>query len=114
MATTEKRGLRVCLVGCGSMGRLHGESILRHSNLSSLSLCDVDPSPARELACELGVEWLPLAEALSSSMFDAFFIVTPPWRMWNNWYGSSRMELMCSVRNHWETTWHPSTPPCRH
>lgn len=78
MATTEKRGLRVCLVGCGSMGRLHGESILRHSNLSSLSLCDVDPSPARELACELGVEWLPLAEALSSSMFDAFFIVTPP------------------------------------
>ncbi len=59
------------------MGRIHGESILKHTNLSSLSLCDVDPSPARDLADELGVEWLPLAEALSSCMFDAFFVVTP-------------------------------------
>ncbi len=60
------------------MGRLHGESILRHSALSSLSLCDVDPSRARELAGKLGVQWLPLPEALDSSVFDAFFVVTPP------------------------------------
>ena len=59
------------------MGRLHGESILRHSNLSDLSLCDVDPLRARELAGELGAEWLPLSKALSSSKFDAFFVVTP-------------------------------------
>ena len=78
MTKAEKCGLSVCLVGCGNMGRLHGEAILRHSKLSSLSLCDIDPSPARKLADELGVEWLPLAEALSSSMFDAFFVVTPP------------------------------------
>ncbi len=78
MTTAEKRELRVCLVGCGSMGRLHGEAILRHSNVSSLSLCDIDPSTARALAGELGVAWLPLAQALSSSMFDAFFVVTPP------------------------------------
>ena len=60
------------------MGRLHGECILRHSALSSLSLCDVDPSRARELADTLGVQWLPLPEALDSSVFDAFFVVTPP------------------------------------
>ena len=60
------------------MGRLHGESILRHSALSSLSLCDVDPSRARELAGKLGVQWLPLPEALDSSVFDALFVVTPP------------------------------------
>ncbi len=77
MTPVEKRGLSVCLVGCGSMGRLHGESILRHSGVSGLSLCDADPSRARELAGELGGDWLPLDEALSSSMFDAFFVVTP-------------------------------------
>ena len=77
MTTVEKRGLSVCLVGCGGMGRLHGESILRHSNLSGLSVCDVDPSRAQKLAGELGAEWLPLTEALSSSTFDAFFVVTP-------------------------------------
>ena len=77
MTTVEKPGLSVCLVGCGGMGRLHGESILRHSNLSDLSLCDVDPVRAQELAGELGAEWLPLSEALSSSKFDAFFVVTP-------------------------------------
>ena len=77
MSPVEKRGLSVCLVGCGGMGRLHGQSILRHSNVSSLGLCDVDPSRARKLAGELGVEWLRLDEALSSIMFDAFFVVTP-------------------------------------
>ena len=50
MTKAEKCGLSVCLVGCGNMGRLHGEAILRHSKLSSLSLCDIDPSPARKLA----------------------------------------------------------------
>ena len=78
MTAAKKCALGVCLVGCGSMGRLHGESILRHSKVRSLSLCDAAPSRARELAGELGVEWLPLEEALSSSIFDAFFIATPP------------------------------------
>lgn len=77
MTTVENRGLRVCLLGCGGMGRFHAESILRHSNLSGLSLCDVDPSRAQELAGELGAEWLPLEVALSSNTFDAFFVVTP-------------------------------------
>ena len=77
MTAVEKRGLNVCLVGCGGMGRLHGESILRHSNLSGLSLCDADPLRAQKLAGELGAEWLPLAEALSSNTFDAYFVVTP-------------------------------------
>ena len=77
MNKAEKRRLRVCLVGCGSMGRIHGKSILRHANLSSLSLCDVDPSRARELAGELGANWLPLEDALAASGFDAFFVVTP-------------------------------------
>ncbi len=77
MTSVEKRGLNVCLVGCGGMGRLHGKSILRHSDVSGLSLCDVDPARARELAGELGAEWLPLDEALSSGKFDAFFVVTP-------------------------------------
>ena len=77
MTSVKEHGLSVCLVGCGSMGRLHGKSILSHSNVSGLSLCDVDPSRARELADELGVECLPLDEALSSIMFDAFFVVTP-------------------------------------
>lgn len=77
MPEAEKRRLSVCRVGCGSMGRLHGKAILGHANLSRISLCDADPSLARELAGAVGAQRLPLDETLSTGRFDAYFISTP-------------------------------------
>ena len=77
MTAAENRRLSICIVGCGSMGRLHGESVLRHAKQSRLSLCDVDPLRAREMASALGAQWLPLDEAFSAGVFDAYIISTP-------------------------------------
>ncbi len=60
------------------MGRFHARSILRHPCTSALTLCDADPSRARELSSDLAVEWSPLDESLDSGTFDAYFIVSPP------------------------------------
>ncbi len=78
MTPDENRRLRVCLAGCGNMGRLHGQAALRHPDLAELSLCDIDPGRSRGLADDLGVGWLPLDDALDSQDFDAFLVVTPP------------------------------------
>ena len=74
----DTRSLRICLVGAGSMGRVHANSILQHPGTASLTLCDADPGQAQALASELGVSSEGLDAALGSGAFDAYFIVSPP------------------------------------
>lgn len=70
--------LRVCLVGCGSMGQLHGKTILQHPDVKSLSVCDANLGLAKSFANDIDTDWMPVDDALGSDLFDAYFIVSPP------------------------------------
>lgn len=78
MADPSSPKLSVCLVGCGSMGQLHGKTILQHPDVKSLSVCDANLASAKSYANDIDTDWMPVEDALKSDSFDAYFIVSPP------------------------------------
>ena len=70
--------LRVGLLGCGAIGRLHLEIWRETAGASITAVCDGDFERARAHALAMGAEpFADLAELLSSSLVDAVDICTP-------------------------------------
>lgn len=72
--------VRICLIGCGRAGMVHGYNLktcIPHAQL--VTVADVDPLQAQGGAKELGVEhyFSSFAEALNVVEFDAVVITTP-------------------------------------
>ncbi len=74
--------IRVCLVGAGRAGMVHGQNFrwrVPHARL--VAVVDENPDRARQAADSLELEnagYTSLAEALAAVSFDAVVIVTPP------------------------------------
>ena len=46
--------LRLCLVGCGMIGRVHAQACQKHQDTIELYVCDADETRARALEDEFG------------------------------------------------------------
>ena len=71
-------GIRVLVVGCGSIGRRHAR-VLRQLGVANLALCDAEPQAVERARGEIGGApgYRSLEEALDDR-FDACFLCTPP------------------------------------
>lgn len=65
--------LRLCLIGCGHMGRLRAQAALCYAHPVSLVVADVAAQQAAALASQLGLSAIELGEALAGD-FDAVIL----------------------------------------
>lgn len=71
-------GVRVALVGCGRIARVH-RAYLRHiPEVQLIGACDVDSSAAQRFAAETGLRPFESLEALLSERPDVCHVLTPP------------------------------------
>jgi myo-inositol 2-dehydrogenase/D-chiro-inositol 1-dehydrogenase len=73
-------GIRLALVGCGQIGRLHAERIVADGRARIVALCDPLPANAARLQSEFAGNaslFADVAEMAQSSSFDAAVICTP-------------------------------------
>jgi myo-inositol 2-dehydrogenase / D-chiro-inositol 1-dehydrogenase len=70
--------VRVAVLGCGRIGRLHARNVARHPRAKLAAVYDVMGDAARQCAAELGVRSAGSVEELWSDRdVDAVFIATP-------------------------------------
>lgn len=77
-----KSSLRLCLLGCGHMGKLHARHLAEDPRVSQLTLCDANVEAAEALMAELASPILAtdtgsIDVALKSTDFDAYIIASP-------------------------------------
>lgn len=77
---TNKKTIRMGLIGCGGLGKQHARNMKAISGLELVALCDANAESAQALAAELGTD--PSVYACHKTMFsqerlDAVAIVTP-------------------------------------
>jgi myo-inositol 2-dehydrogenase/D-chiro-inositol 1-dehydrogenase len=69
--------LRIALLGCGRIGRMHAENIAAHPRTTLAGVYDVVPAVSTEVADRLGVRAFDSAEAIfASGDVDAVLIAT--------------------------------------
>jgi myo-inositol 2-dehydrogenase / D-chiro-inositol 1-dehydrogenase len=69
--------LQVGIVGVGRIGAFHAKALLSLDTVESITLADLDPGRAAELAVELGAHSAPTAETLVNAEIDALVIAAP-------------------------------------
>jgi len=77
---TDKKSVRMALIGCGGLGRRHGLNMNIIPGVELVALCDANAESAQALATELGTD--PSVYSCHQTMFekeelDAVAIVTP-------------------------------------
>ncbi len=71
-------GVKIAVLGCGRIGRMHARLIARHARAELMSVFDVVPAAAAETAAELGVRAVSSVEdALGEPGVEAVLIATP-------------------------------------
>lgn len=71
--------LRLCLVGCGMIGRVHAQACQKHQDTIELYLCDADETRARAFEDEFGAAGVigDFGQALSDGRIDAVDLCLP-------------------------------------
>jgi len=74
-----KEKLRLCLVGCGMIGRVHAQACQKHQDTIDLYVCDAEETRARALADEFGAAGVigDYGRVLSDSGIDAVDLCLP-------------------------------------
>lgn len=68
---------RTGIIGCGTMGTLHGKLLQQNPDVRIAGVADVDPSRAREAAALFGCTAHESVDALLASGLDLVFITVP-------------------------------------
>jgi predicted dehydrogenase len=71
--------LKLCLVGCGTIGRVHAQACLKHRDDIRLSVCDINEEHARAVEQEFGAEGMftRYQQVLSDPGIEAVDICLP-------------------------------------
>jgi UDP-N-acetyl-2-amino-2-deoxyglucuronate dehydrogenase len=71
--------LRVGIVGCGNIARIHAEALSAIEGAALVACCDSDPARARSLAADFGAEIAAetLCDLFERGQLDAVLICTP-------------------------------------
>jgi len=82
-AKAPKQGLRIGIVGCGKMGRIHALNCSQIKGASVVALADVDISRAEALALEVNATpYNSIKEMTAKVPLDAIVSATPPKECW--------------------------------
>jgi myo-inositol 2-dehydrogenase / D-chiro-inositol 1-dehydrogenase len=68
---------RTGIIGCGTMGTLHGKLLQQNPDVRIVGVADVDPARAREAAALFGCTCHDSVDALLASGIDLVFITVP-------------------------------------
>lgn len=69
--------LRTGIIGCGTMGTLHGKLLQQNQDVRIVGVADVDAARTREAAALFGCPGYDSADALLASRLDLVFITVP-------------------------------------
>lgn len=70
-------GLHIGLVGVGRIGRIHAETLRSLEDVAALTLTDLDPARAAEVAATLGAGSVATPDDLVRAGVDALVVATP-------------------------------------
>lgn len=75
---TTRQGIKIAVLGCGRIGRMHARLLARHSGARLTSVFDVVPEAVADAATELGVRAaVSIEDSLGESGVEAVLIATP-------------------------------------
>lgn len=80
---SKKQALRIGVVGCGIMGRIHTTNLSRMKGVSVVAVVDTDVAKAAALGAEFKVAFYDSAQAMLADVpVDVVIIATPPEVRW--------------------------------
>ncbi len=69
--------IRMAVLGCGRIGRIHAANLARHPQARLVSVSDPDAAASAAVVAETGAALRPLDEALAAADVDALVVATP-------------------------------------
>jgi predicted dehydrogenase len=72
--------MKVGIIGCGDISKVHVRNIRRIKGLDIVGVCDINPEKARKIAHEYNIEniYLEVSKLLEAEKPDVVHVLTPP------------------------------------